>query len=298
MGIDEQLKKVFNPDPRIQEIQSELFYEFKQALQFWNQLMVLMQQSRTKTKIKGLLFTSPPDSGKSTLVNQFQYEYSKNVPDASANDIFIFSVPQGVGAVHVFAQLCRELGIPDIPVNPRNYPITHFVKKAAAKLAQDHKLLIIDEFQNLMEIPGVLRKKILSSLNQLNNNCRIPIVIVGLTGNDKMLNEIEEDVSDLKETFGSRFIEFTLDPWTDNDEFKGLLATINEDLHLNTEDNNPPFYMNNIIREKIIVYTQGLLGRIVTLLKTTAVKIIEEGLSEKITLDILEKVARYLKYIK
>ncbi len=288
--------KIFNPDGRIAAIQRESFYESGDGFKLWNKFVILINQSRTKTKIKGLLFTGPPDSGKSTLVWQFDFEYVQNVPGAQEGDVVIFNVPQGVGAVQVFAQLCRELGIPDIPRNPRNDPITYYVMKAAAKLRQDHRLLIVDELQNLSEISGPLRKKIISAFNQLINASRIPIVLVGLTGVDTLLRDIEDDQSNLRGTFSSRFPEFSLSRWQDNEEFQGLLVTVEPDLHLSPREPVCPFYEDDQIRAFILKVSRGRLGRIVTLLKETAMKIILEGHPEVITLPLLEETARELKY--
>ncbi|NVM54052.1 MAG: TniB family NTP-binding protein [Candidatus Helarchaeota archaeon] len=286
----------FDLDSRIKYTQKEYFYEYNQAFEFWNKIMILMMQPKTKTKIKGLLLTGAPDSGKSTLVQQFQYEYLQNVRGAQERDIVLFNVPQGVGARQVFAQLCRKLNIPDIPNNPRNDPVTHFIVKSANKLKQDHKLLIVDEFQNLYEVQGGLRKKIISSFNQLINESRIPIVLVGVTGVNDILRSIENDLSNLKGTFSSRFPEYKLSRWEDNEEFQGLLKSLYEDLHLNPEGTPSFFYYNDEIREKIIEYSQGLLGRIITLLKETAIKIFCDKLPEKITPEILKETAIDLEY--
>ncbi|HMF34239.1 MAG TPA: TniB family NTP-binding protein [Candidatus Lokiarchaeia archaeon] len=287
---------IFNPDDRIAAIQRECFYEFEEAFKLWKKLVILMNQPRTKTKTKGLLFTAPPDSGKSTLVRQFHFEYVQNVPGAQEEDIIIFNVPQGVGAVQVFAQLCRELGIPDIPRNPRNDPVTYYVTKAAAKLRQDHRLLIVDEFQDLSEVSGPLRKRIISAFNQLINASRIPVVLVGITGANSILRDIEDDQSNLKGTFSSRFPEFSLTPWQDNEEFQGLLVSIEQDLHLLAGESPCPFYEDNLIRARALELSDGLLGCIVTLLKEAAMKIISDGLPEVITIPLLETTAKELDY--
>ncbi|MHA1129424.1 MAG: TniB family NTP-binding protein, partial [Candidatus Helarchaeota archaeon] len=236
---------VFDLDERIDLVQRELFYEFAQAFEFWNKLIILMKQPKTKTKTKGLLLSGEPDSGKSTLIQQFKHEYNSNLRGVNQDDVRIFRVPQGVGAVQVFAQLCRELSIPDIPANPRNYPITHFVEKASVKLFQDVKLLIVDEFQNLYEIQANLRKKVISAFNQLINGSRIPIVLVGVTGVNNILQNIDNDQSKLKGTFSSRFPEYKLKRWTDNEQFQGLLISIYDDLHLNPESQDLPFYKSD-----------------------------------------------------
>lgn len=291
-------RETFTLSPRVEELERELFYEFAEAFKFWHVLVILMAQSRTKTKVKGLLFTGESDSGKSTLVYQFAFEYLRNSPGAREDDVVIFNVPQGVGAVQVFAQLCRDLGIPDIPRNPRTLPITHFVLKAAAKLKADHRLLIVDEFQNLLEVPPLLRKKIISAFNQLINASRIPIVLVGVTGASVILEDIVDDHSNLRGTFSSRFPEFALSRWQDDEAFQGLLVSINQDLPLELNDATQPFYQDERLREGILTYSRGLLGRIVTLVKQTAIKIISEGHPGAITLALLEEKALELGYIE
>ncbi|MFX1297308.1 MAG: TniB family NTP-binding protein [Promethearchaeota archaeon] len=299
MATHKNYKRIFEPDTRIDLIQREYYYEFNEGFNYWNKVILLMKQPPTKTKIMGLLLTGEPSSGKSTLNQQFSFEYLQNVKDAKENDIVIFNVPQGVGAVQVFAQLCRELKIPDIPPNPRNYPITYFVLKAAAKLREGHRLLIVDEFQNLYEVQGVQRKKIMSSFNQLINASRIPIVLVGTPEVHEILyDKFDQDISNLKGTFSSRFPEFALKRWKDNDEFRGILVSVYEDLHLCPSNDSPPFYTKKKIREKILVYTEGLLGKIITLLKETAMKIISEQLPEEITLELLGQIAVELEYIE
>lgn len=264
---------------------------------FWRLVLILMKQPRNKTKINGALLTGDPSAGKSTLIRQMIVIFKENVTGFRVQDIEIFSVPQGVGPVMVFAQLCKSLGIPDIPLNPRNYSLTYFILKAAAKLKQDRRLLIIDEFQNLYEIPGVQRKRVISALNQLINQSRIPIVLVGVTGVDDILKNIEDDDSNLKGTFSSRFPEFKLKKWENpsDTEYISILMSIWEDCHLHPGENQKRFYSDEIIRNQIIQITDGLLGKIVLLLKRIAVNLISNGQPEIITTDQLITTAKELK---
>lgn len=71
--------------------------------------------------------------------------------------------------------------------------------------------------------------------------------------------------------------------------------SIYEELHLNPESHSPPFYQNSEVRGKILEYSQGLLGRIVTLLKESAINIFTKKL-ERITLELLKETAIELKY--
>lgn len=294
---DKALKTYLTLDSRIELIQRELFYHFKQAWAFWRLVLILMKQPRNKTKINGALLTGDPSAGKSTLIRQMIVIFKENVIGFRVQDIEIFSVPQGVGPVMVFAQLCKSLGIPDIPSNPKNYSITYFILKAAAKLKQDRRLLIIDEFQNLYEIPGVQRKRVISALNQLINQSRIPIILVGVTGVDDILKNIEDDDSNLKGTFSSRFPEFQLRKWEDpsETEYISILMSIWEDCHLRPSEDQMRFYSNETIRNQILQLTDGLLGKIVLLIKRIAVNLISNGQPEIITTDQLIVAAKELE---
>ena len=53
--------------------------------------------------------------------------------------------------------------------------------------------------------------------------------------------------------------------------------------------------MNNTIRDQISNLTNGLLGRIVCLVKETAIKIIVNELPEVVTIDLLQETARELE---
>ena len=293
------MTSILEIDSRINLIQKENFYYTNQIVKFYRKFMILMGQQNSKSKIKGLLVTGEPDAGKSTAVKQFFTVYHSNIKNPGKRDIFYFEIPPRQASKTVLATLCRELGIPDIPRIEKgtSYTTTLFLSKAAAKLRSDVKLLIIDEFQNLFHLTHERRTEILENFNSLINKSHIHIILVGVAGVDSILKNIDDDKGNLRGTFSSRFPEFKIKKFEDGIEFAKILMALNNDMLFKRIDSVDPFYKNDEIRETILRLTNGLLVKIIELLKQTAIKIIEDGLEEKITVEILEETAKDMEMV-
>jgi Bacterial TniB protein len=277
---------------------SEKYIHTPQNVKLWWLLEDLMRQVNPKSpkpKVMGCLVTGEPHSGKTTATRQFRKGYLANVKGAKRTDIVIFQIPSNPVLKDIMGKLGRELRIPDIPEKAeKRYPAYLLVEKIARKLIIDGtKLLIIDEFQNLSEISGKSRIAILSSFNDLLNESHVPIILVGVSGVDEIL-ELEHyaDRSNLNGTFCSRFPEFQVQPWKDpdNEIYGGLLRTIYEDCNLSLPPGTQPFYTDDDLREKILEITGGLTGKIIHVIKWTARHLIRNHLPETITSDVIDAV--------
>lgn len=283
---------------RLDDCLSEKYIHTPQNVKLWWLLEDLMRQVNPKSpkpKVMGSLVTGMPHSGKTTAARQFRKGYLANVKGAKRTDIVIFQIPSDPGIKDVVSKLGRELRIPDIPEKPeKRYPVYLLVEKIARKLRIDGtKLLIIDEFQNLSDISGKSRIAILSGFNDLLNESHVPIILVGVSGVDEILDlDHYEDRSNLNGTFCSRFPEFRVQPWKDphNEIYGGLLRTIYEDCKLRLPARTQPFYINDDLREKILEITGGLTGKIIHIIKWTARHLIRNHLPEIITSEILDTV--------
>ena len=281
-------------DSRINKINKESFFYTEQLKKLYSVLLIKLIQPKNKTKIKGTLITGKPDAGKSTAIKQFKTVYRANVDEAKESDLFIFDVPPRVHAKGVFHKLCERLKILDTPNNYKNYSTLHFVDKAANKIRDRYKGVFIDELQNLFLIPSESQQEILELFNRLINQARIPIFLVGVEGVKEILVNINSDPANLQGTFSSRFPEFKLQNYSDkNDEdFIRLLIAINSHLYLKYPKD---WFQDENIRETILDYTDGLVGKIVELLKESAIMSIRKGL-ETINVEILKESARELEY--
>jgi len=180
---------------RLQRVLAERYIHTPQNAELWCLLEDLMYQvspQSPKPKVMGCLVTGDPHSGKTSAVRQFKKAYLDNVPTANPLDIFFTQIPSRARLKGVMAKMGQELKIPDISVIPgKDYPTYALVEKVAAMLGKNGtKLMIIDEFQKLFELPGESRVEILSGFNDLANESHVPIVLVGVAGVDRLL-EIE-----------------------------------------------------------------------------------------------------------
>ena len=282
---------------RLKSLMMEKYIHTPQNAEMWfllEDLMFQVSRDSPKPKVMGCLITGEPHSGKTTAVRQFRKAYLENVPEALPNDVVFFQIPSRARLKGVLIKLGRELKIPDISANSkRGYPTYILVEKIAAKLWKNEvKLLIIDEFQKLFEIPGESRVEILSGFNDLVNESHIPIILVGVKGVDRILDvgKYYKDESNLRGTFSSRFSEFNLGAWEDPhaQDFAILLKTIYNYCGLYSDEKKKLFYKDEKIREWIIKATGGLTGKIIYLIKWSARYIIRYNLPEIINLRILK----------
>ncbi len=288
---------------RLENVLMEKYVHTPKNNELWCLLMDLMFQvspTNIKPKVMGCLITGEPHSGKTTGVRQFKKAYLENVPEARDNDVFLFQIPSRARLKGVLIKMGRQLKIPDISPNSRHgYPTYILVEKVAAKLWKNGvKLVIIDEFQKLFELPGENRIEILSGFNDLVNESHIPIVLVGIAGVDRILDvgNYHNDESNLRGTFCSRFMEFKLEPWNDpnNPQFVAFLQMILRDCGYSTESRSF-FYTQEGNRKWFIEMTEGLTGKIIHLIKWAVRYIIRNNLPERLTRRILEKGLEYIK---
>ncbi len=299
------LPNPFNPEVRrrLESLLMEKYVHTPKNGELWcllEDLMFQVSPHNIKPKVMGCLITGDPHSGKTTAVRQFKKAYLENVPEARENDVFLFQIPSRARLKGVMTKMGRQLNIPDISPNTRHgYPTYILVEKVAAKLWKNGvKLVIIDEFQKLFELPGENRIEILSGFNDLVNESHIPIILVGIAGVNRILDvgKYHNDESNLRGTFCSRFMEFKLDAWNDpnNPQFIAFIKMVLDDCGFTTS-HRISFYSHEGTRKWLLEITEGLTGKIIHLLKWATRFIIRNNLPEKITKDILEQGLKYIQ---
>jgi GTPase SAR1 family protein len=289
--IDE--KDTFDPVimDRLRDLMSEKYIHTPRNKQLWSYLLDLTFQ-KNKPKVMGCLLTGKPHSGKTTATHQFKKAYLDNVTNAEERDIVLFQIPSRARLKGVMVKLARQIGIPGIIENSKTTTTYDLIELVAAKLWNDRtKLLIIDEFQHLFELSGESRREILDGFNDLINESKIPIVLVGVDGVDRILDlDAKSDESNLKGTFCSRFPEIKLEPWNNPDEIAYIefVYTVYADCYIQAIDNDKQFLDDYKTRERIIAMSDGLTGKIITLLKYTARNMIRGEIKGQMTRELLE----------
>ena len=151
---------------------------------------------------------------------------------------------------------------------------------------------------NLKDCTSILilsKAAILEALHTLIDESGVPIIISGFDGISNLLSNLPENYNWLEETFATRFGSLQMNPLTYNNEYVRLLITLHNDCKL--EPTKEPFFSDKLLCQDILTYTNGLLGKIIVLIKECARYIYRykkksnPPLTEDITPDLIDKVA-------
>lgn len=137
------------------------------------------------------------------------------------------------------------------------------------------KMLIIDEFSNLLRGSRMKQRQFLIVMKSLSNRLRIPIVAVGT---EESMAAMQTDGQ-----LANRFLPIALPVWDLNREFRRLLASMEGQLPLK----HPSNMQDERLAQEILARTDGTIGEITMLIKRAATLAIRSG-DEKIDLKILE----------
>ena len=134
-------------------------------------------------------------------------------------------------------------------------------------------LLVIDEVHSLQA--GTEREQIrfLNMLRFLGNELRIPLVCVG---KQQARNALRTD-----DQLVRRFEAFALPPWKNDDDFGGLIGSLQRSLPLRR-----PSEFAGATLKRLIEVTGGITASIFSLVTTLAIAAIESG-EERITPDMV-----------
>ncbi|MFQ5980899.1 MAG: TniB family NTP-binding protein [Candidatus Heimdallarchaeota archaeon] len=311
-SIDLWVKDVFDRDPRIERLMKAKFIRYEAAKRFWKEMWDLMAQDPRTAKINGSLLVAPAHSGKTTVVKEFRLAYAANVPGASVKDILYFAMQSRITTMkQTLTVIGHKLKIPQfMPMVAQGKLTSYGLRKisdthtkdlllpVAAKIRDTKKLVIVDELEKLYQVSSESRVEIFDTFHSLLNESHVPIILVGIEGVEDLLSSVTTDNNWLQETFSTRFLEFRLPRWTNGEEFIQILMALHIDCELKAPEGCEPFYKDSEIRKHILQLSDGLLGKIVLLVKRAARRIIREGLPEDITYSLVTEIAEECRSVK
>jgi len=245
----------------------------KRILDYMNLLLKLPRQPR----MKGILLYGESGTGKTMIVRHFFEKFAPREDeddDADEIPVLLIETPTEPKEKLLYDKIMDTLGVPykkneDILDKERN--VEHYVNVLRIKM------LIFDEFHNVLNGTAIQQKRILAAIKSLTNRLWIPIVLVG-TKDVLIAVETDDEVK-------RRFDPYQLRPWTMDKEFLKLLRTIETTLPLKL-----PSYMwkNRELAEWLLERTDGILSEIIHLIKLGAREAILSG-EERITLEVLKR---------
>jgi hypothetical protein len=171
-------------------------------------------------------------------------------------------MPSGPDEGRFFGAILDALGM---PFGPRDRIAAK--QEAAVRLMRATKvrLLVIDELHNLLSGTAMQQRRLLNVLRWLGNELQIPLVGVGTA---EALRAIRSD-----EQLVNRFEPWPLPLWTDDEEYRRLLSTLEAVLPLR----KPSHLTDPAMAARILSAAEGVLGEIIAIVIRAAVKAIETG---------------------
>lgn len=231
-----------------------------------------------RLRMPNLLLVGPTNNGKTMIVEKFRRTHLANAASEPADGAALIPVlkvqmPSGPDEGRFFGAILEALGM---PYNPRDRIATKQDTAVRLMRATNVRLLVIDELHNLLSGTAMQQRRLLNVLRWLGNELQIPLVGVGTT---EALRAIRSD-----EQLVNRFEPFPLPVWTDDDEYRRLLSTLEAVLPLRRPSN----LTDPAMTARILSAAEGVLGEIIAIVVRAAVKAIETG-AETISPRMIER---------
>jgi hypothetical protein len=213
------------------------------------------------------LLVGPTNNGKTMIVEKFRRAHPGIAAAESDEGTALLPVvrvqmPPGPDESRFFGAILEALGM---PFSARDRIATKQNAAVRVMRATGVRLLVIDELHNLLSGSTMQQRRLLNVLRWLGNELQIPLVGVGTA---EALRAIRSD-----DQLVNRFEPFPLPLWTDDDEYRRLLSTLEAVLPLR----KPSHLAESAMAARILSAAEGVLGEIIAIVIRAAVLAVDTG---------------------
>lgn len=231
-----------------------------------------------RMRMPNLLLVGPTNNGKTMIVEKFRRAHPPVAATDAANGLATIPVlrvqmPAGPDEVRFFGAILDAAGM---PFGARDGIAARQAEAVRVMRMTGVQLLVIDELHNLLSGSTTQQRRLLNLLRWLGNERQIPLVGVGTA---EALRAIRSD-----DQLVNRFQPFALPLWTADEEYRRLLTTLEAVLPLR----RPSHLADPVLASRIFSAAEGVLGEIVALVVSAAVRAVNSGV-EAISPDMLEE---------
>ncbi|WP_113719772.1 TniB family NTP-binding protein [Arthrobacter dokdonensis] len=247
---------------RIDQIRADRWIGYPKAVEAVDRLQTLLGWPR-KQRMPNLLLIGPTNNGKSMIIERFRRQHlPRTEPDREHIPVVCVQMPAEPTELRFYTALLSAIGA---PFRPRQRVVD--VERLALALLGEVgvRMLVIDEFHNVLAGRGETRRAFLNLLRFLGNELNIPLVGVGTR--EAYLAVRSDDQLE------NRFEPFVLPLWEVGDEARSLLASFAASFPLRS----PSRIDGEDMARYLLARSEGTIGELARLLTAAAVVAVESG---------------------
>lgn len=225
-----------------------------------------------------MLLCGPTNNGKSMILQKFTRAHLPVAASSTAEGlaqvpVLKIQMPPGPDERRFFAAILDALAIPHAASQS-----VFRGQECALRLMQSTQvsLLIIDEVHNLLSGAQLQQRRMLNLLRWLGNELQIPIIAAGTA---EALHAVQSD-----DQLANRFEPIVLPRWSDGEEYRQLLRTLEALLPLRRPSN----LARPALAQRVLAAAEGILGEVVAILTRAAVRAVTTG-AEAISVQLIEE---------
>lgn len=223
-----------------------------------------------------------PDNGKTMLLRRCIKLHPRRERDDEESHVavLVFETPPAPDERRLYSRILSALCV----AHREDAPPEKLLAKVLERFAElGIRLLLADEFHNMLNGSASGQRQFLASLKSLINTLRVPFVAAGTTD---ILRALATDSQ-----FFTRFEKMSLPRWGANDETRSLLTSFEVTLPL-----AKPSGLGNSkeLLDPIVRGGKGTIGGITKVVKGSAIRAIRSG-QEMITKTIVDKTVEEIR---
>lgn len=271
---------LWTPQERIDFIWQDRWIGYSAASAVLNEVADLIRHPKN-LRMPCRAIVGDTDNGKSMLLVECMKRHPKidSVTDESHLPILIFEMPSQPDEGRLYSQILKALRVAH---REDAAPEKLLAKVIEQCVDLNIRVLMGDEFHNMLCGTPAHQRQLLASLKSLVNILRVSFIAAGVPEIGRALAADGQ--------FMTRFEKITLPRWGNNVESRRLLASLETIIPLA----EPSHLAEKQLSMTILTSASGTIGSICQLVKKSAIAAIEDK-SEKITTELVLKVAKDIK---
>ena len=222
-----------------------------------------------------MLLVGPTNNGKTMIVEKFRREHPQKLfgtGSVALVPVLKIQMPAGPDEHRFLTAIVETLAM-DRNASSRLAVLQSQVLETMRR--KQTRMLVVDELHNILSGTPPQQRRLLNLIRWLGNELQIPLIGVGTV---EALRAVQSD-----DQLANRFEPFALPLWSDDDDFRRLLNTLEAVLPLRKRsDLDDPALAN-----RIYAAGEGILGEIIAIVMRGAVEAVRSG-SECITARTIE----------